>query len=47
MNVKEGAKGLLRIGNFVITGTEEGYFSFFNQEHLNVQELSPRYFGSY
>lgn len=47
MNVKEGARGLLRLGNFVITGTEEGNFSFFNQEHLTVQELSPIYFGSF
>lgn len=46
MNVKEGARGLLRLGNFVITGTEEGYFSLFNQKHLSLQELSPRFFGS-
>ena len=45
MDVKEGARGLVRLGNFVVTGTEEGYFSLFNQEHLTFQELSPRFFG--
>lgn len=40
----EGPYGLLTHDKYLIAGTSEGYFSFYHQDRLNRQELSPRMF---
>jgi hypothetical protein len=41
---RECPYGLLTHDKYLIAGTSEGFFSFYHQDRLNQQELSPRMF---